>query len=63
MVTVLADLVLQIDFVVRTKQLRIVAEEDQPQSTYMSHENKTLIFHYTGIGILTMVYCNPHIAG
>ena len=32
--TVLADLVLQIDFVVWTKQLWIVAEEDQPQLAY-----------------------------
>ena len=31
----------------------------------MSHEKNPPTFHYTGclIGILTMVYCNPHITG
>ena len=32
---------------------------------HLSHEKNPLTFHYTGclIGILIMVYCNPHIIG
>ena len=31
----------------------------------LSHEKKTLTFHYTGwlVGIMIMVYYNPHITG
>ncbi len=35
------------------------------ERTHLSHEKNPLTFHYTGclIGILIMVYCNPHIIG